>query len=333
MFTDHIPPARKSKMNIIVRQILRNWRLKQRVASGKLEVATGSSGTDLVAEEKLTYINQVFADYLTYSGLSAASLQGKRVLEIGPGDNYGVALKFLIAGASKVVCFDKYFVQRDTEQERKIYQMLRARVDEQERTIIAEVIALHDGIQTNPCKLHCIHGVGIEEIANVFESGSFDVIVSRAVLEEVYDPDAAFAAMDKVLAPGGVIIHKIDLRDYGMFSSYGYHPLTFLTIPYPVYRLMTCYSPLPNRRRVSYYRRKMAALGYEIQILVTRIVGVQSEIIPHQPVVMLGKEYESATLSLLNQIRPQLRPEFRETPDEDLMVAGIFLIARKRLLA
>lgn len=333
MFTEHMPPARKSKMDIIVRQILRNWRLKYRVASGKLEVATGASRTNLMVEERLTYIDQVFADYLTYSGLIADSLQGKRVLEIGPGDNYGVALKFLIAGAGKVVCLDKFFSKRDSKQEHKIYQLLQARVDERERRIIAEAIALHDGIQTNPCKLHCIHGTGIEEIATVFDPGSFDVIVSRAVLEEVYDLDAAFSAIDKALAPGGVMIHKIDLRDYGMFSRYGHHPLTFLTIPRPIYLLMTRYSPLPNRRRVSYYRRKMLALGYEVQILVTRIVGAQSEIIPHQQVVMLGKEYESATLSLLNHIRPQLRPEFRQMPDEDLIVAGIFLIARKQLLA
>jgi hypothetical protein len=36
-------------------------------------------------------------------------LQDKRVLEIGPGGNAGVALKFLLAGAKQVVCLDKFY--------------------------------------------------------------------------------------------------------------------------------------------------------------------------------------------------------------------------------
>ena len=50
------------------------------------------------AENSLDYINRTFYDYLTYSGISVHSLQDKNVLEVGPGGNLGVALKFLAAG-------------------------------------------------------------------------------------------------------------------------------------------------------------------------------------------------------------------------------------------
>ena len=53
----------------------------------------------------------------------------------------------------------------------------------------------------------------------------------QTMFEEMYDPDAMFKATDKLLAPGGYILHKIDLSDYGIFSGGGLHPLTFLAIP------------------------------------------------------------------------------------------------------
>ena len=47
---------------------------------------------------------------------------------------------------------------------------------------------------------------------------------------------------------------------HGMFSSSGMHPLTFLTIPDSVYRLMTIDSGKPNRKLINYYRQKMIDL-------------------------------------------------------------------------
>ncbi|MGI8731735.1 MAG: hypothetical protein ACR2LM_00335 [Pyrinomonadaceae bacterium] len=44
-----------------------------------------------------------------------------KVFELGFGDNVGVALKFIAAGATKVVCLDKFYSKRNLEQQRKIY--------------------------------------------------------------------------------------------------------------------------------------------------------------------------------------------------------------------
>jgi len=48
--------------------------------------------------------------------------------------------------------------------------------------------------------------------------------------------------MDALLAPGGWMMHKIDLSDQGMFSRNGQHPLTYLTIPDQVYGWMSTHS-------------------------------------------------------------------------------------------
>jgi len=60
--------------------------------------------------------------------------------------------------------------------------------------------------------------------------GSFDLIGSNAVIEEIYDPESNFRARERLLRPGGWI-HKIYLRDHGMFAKYGFFALEFLSVP------------------------------------------------------------------------------------------------------
>jgi SAM-dependent methyltransferase len=60
------------------------------------------------------------------------------------------------------------------------------------------------------------------------ETGSFDAVVSFEVLEHLHDPSAAFAAMARLLRPGGVMYH-----DYNpFFAANGGHSLVTLDIPW-----------------------------------------------------------------------------------------------------
>ncbi len=281
--------------------------------------------------ESLDYINTVFNDYLKYSGIAIEGLPNKKILEIGPGDNLGVALMFLASGAAQVVSLDKFFSKRDAEQERKIYQELRLQLNNYSRQFFDMAINLDCKIEIKSDKLRYIYGHGIEEADNFLEKESFDFIVSLAVLEEIYDYDidAAFIVMDSVLIPGGLMIHNIDFRDYGIFSRGGMHPLTFLTIPDYIYRLMTKNSRKPNRRLINYYRQKMIDLRYDTKLFVTHIVGRKEEVLPPKERIELNVDYSEATISLLNKIRPKLSNRFKDLSDEELMVAGVFLIARK----
>ena len=94
---------------------------------------------------------------------------------------------------------------------------------------------------------------------------------------------------------------------------------------------MTCDSGKSNRRLISYYRRKTNELGYDTKLLITHIVGSESDILPHKETITLGVDYYDSTLSFLNEIRPHLQAEFREMSNEDLLVSGVFLVARKPL--
>lgn len=322
--------VRSSKTLTVARLLVDNWNVRRRTRSGKMECSTGATHRTLDLAGSLRYIDGVFEDYLTYSGLAPGDLHGKRILELGPGDNLGVALRFLAAGSKEVICLDRFFSERNGDQQLAIYRGLRERFLDRERALYDAAVDLRAGVAVfDPSRLRYVYGIGIERARAVLEPGTIDAIVSRAVLEHVYDPDASFASIDALLAPGGRMIHKIDLRDHGMFSEGGFHPLTFLTVSDRLYDRLVRDSGKPNRRLIDYYRARMSDLGYQAEFFVTHAVGRSEEILPHvrENDFVAGS---SATPDLLpGTIRERLLPRFRSLSDRDLSVAGIFLIARK----
>lgn len=321
--------AAQSKTLIIVHRIFDNWRRRRAFKSGNTVSAYGSTHEFWSLEKSVSYIERVYSEYLEYSGLAPEAFRGKRLLEVGPGDNFGVALKFLVAGAEKVVCLDKFYSERHLDQQTRIYLELKKQLSPEEVVVFEDSIKLDNGIDLNPDRLHYIYGHGIEEADQILEPGSFDFILSRAVIHNVYEIDRGFEAMDRLLAPGGYMLHKIDLSDENMFSSRGMHPLTFLTIPERVYYLMASDSGKPNRKLIGDYREQMVKRGYDTKILVSAVLG-EGPLVPHKENIEPGVDYSENTISLINDIRGKLAAPYRDRPNAELAVTGIFLIASKK---
>lgn len=325
--------ARKSKTFIIASNIYHNWRTERRFKSGNIEY-TGGSTHSVVCQfslpQSLGYINDVFEDFLRYSGFTPEMLRGKKVLEVGHGDSVGVALRFIAAGAERVVCIDKFYSKQDPSQQHNIYTALREQMNEDERRRFDEAIDLTNGTKLNEEKLKAMYGTGIEDAGQAFEPGYFDIIISRGALQSVFEIDSAFSVMDRLLRSGGEMWHKIDLSDLGMFRDCGMNPLTFLTVPESIYRLMIKDTGKANRRLIDYYRDKMDELGYQAKYFVTAIFGRKDLVVPHKEEIVPGVDYTEQTELLINQVRPQLDSKFRDMSDKDLAVAGLFLIARKK---
>jgi SAM-dependent methyltransferase len=320
--------AGRSKTLIILHRIVDNWQRRRAFQSGKTTTAYGSTHESWSLEKSVDYINLVYREYLEYAGLTAADLAGKRILEVGPGDNFGVALKFLADGAAKVVSLDKFYSERNEQQQARIYRELRKQLSPQQAAVFEEAIKLDGQVELNKNRLEYIYGHGVEEADQILEPESFHFIVSRAVLHNVYDIETGFAAMDRVLAPGGFMAHKIDFSDENMFSSRGMHPLTFLTIPERIYRLMAKDSGKPNRMLITDYRKEMRRLGYDAKLFVSSVVGRRA-LQPYKEHIEPGVDYSQETIDLIEEIRPKLAPHYRSLSTENLAVAGIFLVARK----
>ena len=322
--------GRRSKTAIIANKILMNWRMRRDFSIGTKQVGIGSTHSQKSIAESLQYIATQYLDYCRYANLDPSKIKGKRILELGCGDNIGVALRFLADCAAQVICVDKFYAVRDAAKERLIYIALRNSLSSAQRDAFDTVVNLDNAVVPDLNRLCCVYGIDLARFVDDEALGLFDVVISRAVIEEIYNPEPVFSAVDKLLKPGGMMLHKIDLSDYGIFSNGGMNPLTFLTIPEWLYRRMASESAIPNRKLRSYYRGLTERLGYEVRILVSSVIGFR-EIVPHKEALQLDVDYGADELSLIEAIRPKLQKQFAVLPDEELLVSGIFLIARKPL--
>lgn len=310
-------------------------RNRVRYSLGKIGSSSGSTSQRITVEQSVAYQRQVFSDFCQYGRLTPEEISGKTVLELGPGDNVGVLLQFLAHGAARAWACDKFYSEHDLEHEKNIYLALRKEFSGKEVQRFDEAVDLSGPLRFNPERLSYAYGVGAQDADTLVPPGSIQILVSRGVLQEVYDIDRAFAGIDRLMARGGIMLHKIDLRDYGMFSSVGFHPREFLTMSDMLYRQMAQDTDKPNRRMLDYYKAKMEDLGYAHEAYVTSIIdldgyrAVQKEIVPHTLRLKEGIHYTAEHVDAIRQIRPRLAPRFQTLSDEELLAAGVFLVARK----
>ena len=307
---------RQVKRSVALTCLYYLWRARRRLARGKLATRSGTRHATLSLEESLDYIDRVYADYLAYGGLEGFS---GRVAEIGPGDSFGVALRILGGGATQVHTIDRYRPHREDARQAHIHRALA------QRHGLGRFLTDGDAGGGEISGLVAHTGVPAETF---FRSSGlrFDHIVSRAVLEHLYDPLAALDDMAASLAPGGSMIHRIDFRDHGMFA--GHHPLTFLTIPDALYRAMTRGSGRPNRLLMPAWRDWLERSPLTGSLRITRLVGVKGELTPAawDDIDLAARR---AALAAVHAVRPRLVPSLAAFSDENLAVSGYVLVARR----
>lgn len=284
---------------------------------------------DFDPDRSLAYLDGTVSDYLLHSGHSREAFAGKRILEIGPGENLGVALDFLLGGAARVVCVDRFHSLRPAADQEALYRRMRARLDAESGARFDGLVRLGPGgPEFDPQRLRYISDTPLELLDGVIGGERFDYILSRAVLEHLYDLDAAMDVMHRLLIPGGTLIHEVDFRDHGMFTRLGLNPLTLLTVPDGIWRRMTSDLGAPNRCLVDYFERRLDGLGYARNILVKFVVGAGEREF-NKPTLVRGQDFGEANLRILEAIRPRLLPRYRSLSDEKLLASAIFFTARK----
>jgi SAM-dependent methyltransferase len=300
--------------------LLSDWATGLRYRGGSIDTESGTAHSAMSADESVRYVEEVFADYKNYAGVT--HFYG-RVAEVGPGDNCGVALLFLNDGCVSVDLVDRFYSRRNVRSQAVIYRSIwnrysglspfLAKADlEDERTF--------KGIERR---------YGATAAAEEFfvPHTGYDFIVSRSVFEHLYDPLLAIKRMTSALNPGGMLLHKIDLRDHGMFST-KFHELKFLESPDWLHRWMTKASGRPNRVLVHRYRECLEAIQVRFDILITRLASV-GDIIPHRAYWDIPEELRKKSLASVRSARHRFASSMRRISDEDLSVAGVFIVARK----
>ena len=292
-----------------------NWLAGYRLKKGNLKTTSGSRHSGMSLEDSVNYIDKVFADYLDYGKIH--NFYGT-VAEIGPGDNFGVALCILNSGAQSVHAIDRWKPIKNLNEQKRIYQKLSHRVGFEK---------LFDGTpnEDNIQGLVYHQGVSAEQFfkqTNV----KFDFIISRAVMEHLFDPLEALTSMANALKPGGMMIHRIDLRDHGMFS--GHHPLTHLMINEKLWKIMTNKSGRPNRILAPHYKNWLNSNELSGDFFITRLTGITEEITP-QKWEQIPYEMREESLKIVKSIKHKISSQYQNMKNSDLSIAGCVLIGKK----
>lgn len=309
---------RKNYFLTIVYYVFSNYLSYWKYVFGNIRTKSGSTHLRRTTTESIEYIEEVFADYKHYSNVQR--FYG-RVAEVGPGDNDGVGMMFIADGCDSVDLVDRFYSDRDGKKQNTIY---------------TELIKVHPELKDkctfidNTCSVEGVTRVYGEKAAveNYFlNNGGYQFIVSRAVLEHVRDPILALEYMVSALNKDGMLLHKVDLRDHGMFSSY-YHELKFLEVPHWIYKRMVKATGRPNRILVNEYRSAAEKLPIQYKILVTRLAGV-GEIKPHVPFDEIPVQLREKSLDYVKSIKGKICSNLKSMSEEDLCTAGIFIIAKR----
>lgn len=193
------------------------------------------------------------------------ALAGKDVAEIGPGDHLPAALLFLAAGARRYVAFDRFAGDVAGPAAKALYRALAddlaGRSPELRTGLERAGIEVERFPEAYPDRVR-LEAVSIEE-AGAAEA-RFDVLVSTNVVEHLYDLDAFAANSRRLLAPGGVGVHRVDFgaHDVWAFRS---DPLEWLTFSDRLWRMMGSRRGAPNRRRFDEVCEALRGAGFEVE--------------------------------------------------------------------
>lgn len=291
-----------------------------------------SGATHSYVADSVRYIWTVGQDYLTYGAGDQPDLSGKRILEIGPGDNLGVAIWFIAKGAESVTCVDRFHPQQDKRRNADVYRQLLDSLPDEERARAEQAVRfLPSGeCQFDPERIQCRYGHAIEEADRQLGREKFDLILSRAVLEHVYDLRASWRAMVNLLTPDGAMWHKVDLRNHMLFDQF--HPLYFLSYREWLWNAIASPDPTLNRQLRPTYDELAAESFESSQVFVTHVIG-RDELLPHRTELQLGRDYDEATLAAARSIKPRLAAPYCDMDEMDLIVSGIFVVCQKKRLA
>lgn len=192
------------------------WRLSYALYSSLTLRNISGEEKDLQGETHQQYAARIFQNYRNQAGVSR--FHG-RVAEVGPGRFSAIAKMFIADGCKSVDQVDR-FRYEDPEPSPAVRRFL-------------------------------------EPAETFFKANrGYDFIVSCAVLEHLSAPLGTIRAMTAALNPGGVMIHSVDCRDHGQFSSH-LHDLSFLRISPELYWPMTLATGIAYQRTFLRFRDQM----------------------------------------------------------------------------
>jgi len=278
------------------------------------------------------YCHSVWLRHLTKAWQAGLEAMPRHVAELGPGGSLGVCLDALLCGVEHCSAFD-VTAHADPAQTLLMLDELAAMLERREpiphggacaevkpplddysfpREILTDA-RLKAGLDSRRLQrirsslqaddqafLRYVAGNDLAVLSPPAGTPAVDFLLSQAVMEYVPDIDAACRQMRRLLQPGGLVSHQIDLRCHNTHERWNGH-WTYGDLAWRMLRGGRPYGL--NREPCSRHLQALEAAGFEI--------------LRAEP---LRRESEIP--------RSSLAPRFASLSDEDLTTSSLFVQAR-----
>ncbi len=237
-------------------------------------------------------------EHLESTPADGTLLRGKRVLELGPGDNLGVGVIMLAMGAATYTAVDVHPLVGSVPDElyETIFQTLETDGHPENRIADARrALDLCREGEESAIRYVCRPDFDLTSLGE----NSIDLIVSQAAFEHFSDVGKTIGELGKLTAPGGRFVAEIDLKTHTRWIR-DVDPLNIYRYPAWFYDRFK-FNGSPNRVRPDEYVRHLELAGWRnIQVFST----------------------ESLTEEYVARVRPHLTGSFRsrEARMNDLVV-------------
>lgn len=245
-------------------------------------------------------------DYL----LRDLDLEGREVIELGPGPDLGTGLLWLAAGAKGYTAVDAHPLARNRSS-LELHQAIARRIaasredNELEARLLAAVDRLHHpdrDDQDAPLRYRVIGDFDLSKL----EPLRFDLVVSHSAFEHFSDVDRTFAQLAPLVTERAHLVTEIDLQTHTRWIRDA-DPLNIYRYSRQVYRSFG-FSGIPNRVRPDQY----------LEIL-ERHEWCDLRVYPRR---VLEPAYVS-------RVEPSLNPRFRGDPEQLAWLSIVICASRK----
>lgn len=275
-------------------------RIKERVFKYLLEDLYKDNGASVYTYIILKTYARVISDHV-------GGLKDLNILEIGPGYNLGVGMLLALGGANKYYGVDVY---KDPEFNdpfilRSVYAFASLIPE-----VITEVAAT---VFTDNGKEIIFNEEKVQLLCPYFSSelpiadNHLDFLFSHAAFEHFLTPEATIKEIHRVLKPGGLTAHQIDLRHHFDFSK----PLEFLKQDGELWRDSFEDGNIhlfQNRWRAVDFKTKFEEAGFSVIEFNPQFVG---------------------DFQVTAEQKATFHKDFQHYSLEELSALGLFIVARK----
>jgi SAM-dependent methyltransferase len=190
-------PARHIAQNAVMRFAPVRWLARHFHQTGAMD------DPDIVVDRALRVVEA--------ARTGATPIVGARLVEIGPGHSLGVALSLLLAGAAHVEAVDTVRYAAAHPDPRSFTGLWRRAT---ETGLVDSTDASDPDAELARAAARLEYRVVDRRERWPLPDGSNDIVYSFSVLEHVSDLRGILEESARVLRPGGLSIHTIDLRDH-----------------------------------------------------------------------------------------------------------------------